>query len=157
MQINNIIVNNEKYNSKEAPNKNIISLNNPSPCKYKSKNYATPSHKFSYIENQSQKLFSPKNYHNLINNNDKPDDVIEPEDVDFSQDIQVNDPKIKQNKNLFNEIQTGIKKILEKGKLPQFNIDNYTIEKKIGDGAFGVLFSLIKIIMIIFLTYMEYV
>ena len=141
---NNIIVNNEKYNSKEAPNKNIISLNNPSPCKYKSKNYATPSHKFSYIENQSQKLFSPKNYHNLINNNDKPDDVIEPEDVDFSQDIQVNDPKIKQNKNLFNEIQTGIKKILEKGKLPQFNIDNYTIEKKIGDGAFGVLFSVIN-------------
>ena len=141
---NNIIVNNEKYNSKEAPNKNIISLNNPSPCKYKSKNYATPSHKFSYIENQSQKLFSPKNYRNLINNNDKPDDVIEPEDVDFSQDIQVNDPKIKQNKNLFNEIQTGIKKILEKGKLPQFNIDNYTIEKKIGDGAFGVLFSVIN-------------
>ena len=25
--------------------------------------------------------------------------------------------------------------------MPQFNIDNYTIEKKIGDGAFGILFS----------------
>ena len=141
---NNIIVNSEKNNSKETPNKNIISLNNPSPFKYKSKNYATPSHKFSCIENQTQKLFSIKKHHNLISNDDKPDDVIEPQDVDFSQDIQINDPKIKQNKNLFDEIQTGIKAILEKGKLPQFNIDNYTIEKKIGDGAFGVLFSVIN-------------
>ena len=81
-----------------------------------------------------------KEERNIINN-DKPDDVIEPQDIDFSQDIQINDPKIKQNKTLYSEIQTGLKKILEKGHLPQFNIDNYTIEKKIGDGAFGVLFS----------------
>jgi hypothetical protein len=65
-----------------------------------------------------------------ISDNDKPDDVIEPQDIDFSQDIQVNDMKIKNNKTLYNDIQSGIKKILEKGRLPQFNIDNYTIEKK---------------------------
>ena len=74
-------------------------------------------------------------------NDDKPDDVIEPEDINYSDDIPIYEYKIKQNKELYDNLQNGIKKILEKGRLPQFNIDNYTIEKKIGDGAFGVLFS----------------
>ena len=73
--------------------------------------------------------------------NNKPDDIIEPCDIDYSEDIPIHDRKIRENKELYNKIENGIKKLLEKGKLPQFNIDNYTIEKKIGDGAFGVLFS----------------
>jgi hypothetical protein len=73
--------------------------------------------------------------------NNKPDDVIEPCDIDYSEDIPIHDRKIRENKELYDKIENGIKKLLEKGKLPQFNIDNYTIEKKIGDGAFGVLFS----------------
>ena len=72
---------------------------------------------------------------------DIPDDVIEPSEIDYSEDIPIYDYKIKQNKELYDNIQNGIKKILENEKLPQFNIDNYTIGKKIGDGAFGVLFS----------------
>jgi len=71
----------------------------------------------------------------------KPDDIIEPCDIDYSEDIPIHDRKIRENKELYDKIENGIKKLLEKGKLPQFNIDNYTIEKKIGDGAFGVLFS----------------
>ena len=81
---------------------------------------------------------------NYKKEDDKPDDIIEPSEIDYTEDIPIYDYKIKQNKKLYNNIQNGIKKILEKGKLPQFNIDNYTIGKKIGDGAFGVLFSVVN-------------
>ena len=76
--------------------------------------------------------------------NNKPSDIKEPSEINYSQDIEIYDNNIKNNKELYNNIQKGIKKILEKGKLPQFNIDNYTIVKKIGDGAFGVLFSVLN-------------
>ena len=87
--------------------------------------------------------------HNIDNYNykkesDKPDDIVEPSNIDYTKDIPIYDYKLKQNKELCSSIQSGIKKILEKGKLPQFNIDNYTIGKKIGDGAFGVLFSVVN-------------
>ena len=75
---------------------------------------------------------------------DKPDDIIDASALNYSEDIPVYDSKLKQNRELYNNIQDGIKKILEKGRLPQFNIDNYTIGKKIGDGAFGVLFSVVN-------------
>ena len=81
---------------------------------------------------------------NYKKEDDKPDDIIEPSEIDYTEDIPIYDYKIKQNKKLYDNIQNGIKKILEKGKLPQFNIDNYTIGKKIGDGAFGVLFSVVN-------------
>ena len=134
--------NNEKNNYKDNTNDNIVSANKYSQYRYKVKNYTSQSHKLGFMEKRKKEMekLKMKEEKNIINN-DKPDDVIEPQDIDFSQDIQINDPKIKQNKTLYSEIQTGLKKILEKGHLPQFNIDNYTIEKKIGDGAFGVLFS----------------
>jgi len=134
--------NNEKNNYKDNTNDNIVSVNKYSQYRYKVKNYTSQSHKLGFMEKRKKEMekLKMKEEKNIINN-DKPDDVIEPQDIDFSQDIQINDPKIKQNKTLYSEIQTGLKKILEKGHLPQFNIDNYTIEKKIGDGAFGVLFS----------------
>ena len=75
---------------------------------------------------------------------DRPDDIVEPADINYDDDIPIYDYKLKHNKELYNSIQNGIKEILEKGRLPQFNIDNYTIEKKIGDGAFGVLFSVVN-------------
>ena len=133
----NMIKDNEKINSQDNQDKNINNVKNSSPYKYKSNNRMIPEYKLSFIEKPLK--LKEKNT-NLINT-DKPDDIIEPQDIDFSQDIQINDAKIIKNKTLYSEIQTGIKKILEKGRLPQFNIDNYTIEKKIGDGAFGVLFS----------------
>ena len=142
----NINTTNEKNNiqNNETDSKNIISINKNTPIKYKPKNYASPNHKLTFLEKRQQERervkFEPKNNYKK-NNSDKPDDIIEVEDIDFSKDIEINDNKIKKNKALYTEIQTGIKKILEKGRLPQFNIDNYTIEKKIGDGAFGVLFS----------------
>ena len=127
---------NTKKNNDNNINKNTFSINSNFSYKYKPKNYASPTHKLTFMEKRKI-VTENKN----ISDNDKPDDVIEPQDIDFTQDIPVNDIKIKNNKTLYNDIQSGIKKILEKGHLPQFNIDNYTIEKKIGDGAFGILFS----------------
>ena len=74
----------------------------------------------------------------------KPDDIIEPNNINFSEDIEIFDNKLKENKELYNSIQEGIKGLLEKGGLPLFNIDDYIIGKKIGDGAFGVLFSVMN-------------
>ena len=140
---NNNNINNTNSNE-ENQNQNVINITKNSSYKYKPKNYLSPSHKISYIEKRIKERHNnnyKNNYNNTNNNIDKPDDIIDPQDIDFTQDIKINDSKIKQNKTLYSEIQTGIKKILEKGSLPQFNIDNYTIDKKIGDGAFGVLFS----------------
>ena len=89
-----------------------------------------------------ERVFTTSNDNNK--KDDKPDDVIEPEDINYTEDIPIYDYKIKHNKELYDNIQNGVKDILEKGHLPQFNIDNYTIEKKIGDGAFGVLFSVMN-------------
>ena len=85
--------------------------------------------------------FNSYEVNNKKKTNNKPSDIKEPSEINYSEDIEIIDSKIKKNKELYNKIQNGIKKILEKGRLPQFNIDNYTIGKKIGDGAFGVLFS----------------
>ncbi len=40
-----------------------------------------------------------------------------PHDIDYSEDIPIHDRKIKENKEL-NKIENGIKKLLEKGRIP---------------------------------------
>ena len=121
-----------KEKEKTEDNNNIKNLKNnlPSQCK----NCKTIIELKDIESNNNNNI-------NYKKEDDKPDDIIEPSDIDFSEDIPIYDYKIKQNKKLYDNIQNCIKKILEKGRLPQFNIDNYTIGRKIGDGAFGVLFS----------------
>ena len=123
----------EKENENEKDN-NVKNFKNNIPNPWISnrfKNYRTTS--------------ETKRSKNIINKIDnKPDDIVDPLKIDYSKDIEVYDQKLKENKELYDNIQNGIKSILEKGKLPQFNIDNYKMGKKIGDGAFGVLFSAIN-------------
>ena len=121
-----------KERIKDNNDKNIKNLKNNLPNQDKYKNCKTILELNDMESNYNKKL------------EDIPDDVIEPSEIDYSEDIPIYDYKIKQNKELYDNIQNGIKKILENGKLPQFNIDNYTIGKKIGDGAFGVLFSVVN-------------
>ena len=71
----------------------------------------------------------------------KPDDVISSTLVNTKTDIPIENILFKKNSFLFENIQRKLKKILSKGKLPVFNIDNYTIGKQIGDGAFGTIFE----------------
>ena len=56
----------------------------------------------------------------------------------------IKNSSIEKDEVLYSSIQRQIKKILSKGKLPQFNIDNYKIEKQIGEGSFGLIFQVIN-------------
>ena len=99
--------------------------------------------KNSKVNQEFDNLESNEEYiRNKINN--KPNDIKEPSEINYSEDIEIYDSRIKKHTELYDNIQNGIKKILEKGRLPQFKIENYAILKKIGDGAFGVLFSVLN-------------
>ena len=49
------------------------------------------------------------------------------------------------SEHLLNHINKRINAILSKSKLPLFNIDEYFINKKLGEGAYGLIFSASKI------------
>jgi len=78
------------------------------------------------------------------NNNSRPSDIINSSMLDTQMDIIIENDIIKKDKELYNSIQTKIKKILSKGKLPIFNIDNYKIEKQIGEGSFGHIYQVMN-------------
>ena len=126
-----------KEKEKEKLN-NIQNINNNIQNKDISKRLINPKKdlKLNDIESNSN-----NDQYNISNEQNKPDGIIEPNNINYSEDIEIYDNKIKQNKELYNTIQKGIKGLLEKSALPLFNIDDYIIGKKIGDGAFGVLFS----------------
>lgn len=71
----------------------------------------------------------------------KPDDVIEPWLIDKNEDLTIEDDKIKNDTNLYREIQKQMKKVLNRGRLPRFNMNKYSICKQIGDGTFGVIYE----------------
>ena len=71
----------------------------------------------------------------------KPDDIINSSMVNTKLDIPIENESIKSNSLLCENIQRKLKKILSKGKLPVFNIDNYTVGNQIGDGSFGTIFE----------------
>ena len=109
----------EKINEKNNNNNNIILNNN------RSKNQ-----KLNEVENK---------------NEDIPDDVIEFSKINFFRNnIPVNNPDLEQDKRLYNELQRKVKRILSTTRLPQFNFDNYTIQKSIGEGTYGQLYFVIN-------------
>ena len=74
----------------------------------------------------------------------KPKDIVEPSNIDISKDIPILNESIKNDKKLYNEIQKNLKKVLLKGKLPQFSLENYSITKQIGEGSFGAIYEVIN-------------
>ena len=79
-----------------------------------------------------------------VNINSRPSDIINTSMLDTQMENIIENDIIKKDKELFNSIQTKIKKILSKGKLPIFNIDNYKIEKQIGEGSFGHIYQVMN-------------
>ena len=82
---------------------------------------------------------------NRININSNPNDIINASMIDDTQmEIIIENDIIKRDPTLYNSIQTKIRKILSKGHLPIFNIDNYKIEKQIGEGSFGHIYQVMN-------------
>lgn len=79
-----------------------------------------------------------------VNINSRPSDIINTSMLDTQMENIIENDIIKKDKELFNSIKTKIKKILSKGKLPIFNIDNYKIEKQIGEGSFGHIYQVMN-------------
>lgn len=79
-----------------------------------------------------------------LNDPYQPDDIISSPAYGLKGDIPIENPKIRNDEHLYNSIQRKMKCILSKGKLPLFNIDNYAIEKQIGEGSFGLIFRVVN-------------
>ena len=70
------------------------------------------------------------------------EDIIPYELIDQDQCVLIDDNKLKENENLYRQIQRRLKRIISRGRLPRFDLDKFTIEKQIGDGSFGVIYSI---------------
>ena len=71
--------------------------------------------------------------------------MIVPSSKNYMKDeIPTNCEELKEDKNKYNSIQLRIKRKLSARKLPWFEYDNYTIQKNIGQGSYGQLFSAIN-------------
>ena len=46
---------------------------------------------------------------------------------------------------MYRQLQRKLKRIISRGKLPRFDLDKFTIEKQIGDGSFGIIYSVYNV------------
>ena len=130
----NINNNNSKFSYKSVNNEQKkIKLN--LPYKLNSEN--------DKITKRERVNFSPSP--KILIKLDKPPDIIEPKNIDTKKDFPIDDPYIQNNPDIYEEIQTKLKEIIYKVKLPMFNPDLYKIEKKIGEGTHGSIFQVMNI------------
>jgi hypothetical protein len=130
-----------------------ININNNSKYSYKSVNNEQKKIKLNLpykLNSENDKItkrervnFSPSP--KILIKLDKPPDIIEPKNIDTKKDFPIDDPYIQNNPDIYEEIQTKLKEIIYKVKLPMFNPDLYKIEKKIGEGTHGSIFQVMNI------------
>jgi len=72
-----------------------------------------------------------------------PSDVVKIFSIDKMEKIPLN-PAIFTNPLLANNIQQRIKHILFRGRLPIFNVDNYSIKRTLGEGTNGVIYQVMN-------------
>ena len=138
---NNINNNNTNNNTR---NDSPYSLTSMMALKNNSKNKMSdekPIYDNSTFHNKKKNLINK--YESNKENNDIdqniPNDIIKVTSIDKLEKIPLN-PAIFTNPLLANNIQQRIKHILFRGRLPIFNIDNYTIKKTLGEGTNGVIY-----------------
>ena len=164
---NTISKNNSKYNSnkdkdKEKEKEKDITRND-SPysstsiiaLKNNSKNKKPISNNNNNNNNEDKSKYDNSTFRNkrknLINKFDSnkteeeeiPNDIVKITSIDKMEKIPLN-PAIFTNPLLANNIQQRIKHILFRGKLPLFNVDNYTIKKTLGEGTNGVIYQVMN-------------
>ncbi len=140
------------YNKKLKEN-NSYSSTSVKNNKNNSNNIKNNEEKSKY-ESNTFKNAKEKNLKNLklIKNEPKkeeekeeepPDDIVRVYNIDQMETIPIN-PEVFKNPLLCNNIQQRIKHLLFRGRLPLFNVDNYTIKKTLGKGTNGVIYQVIN-------------
>ena len=134
----------EDINSKNSDNINISNHNKESWQSKETTAKGSVESKNSLLSHSPSKEDLEKNTKNISeeNNKEQEEDIIPYDLIDYDQCVLIEDKKIKENITLYHQIQRRLKRIISKGKLPRFNLDNFTIEKQIGDGSFGVIYSI---------------
>ena len=137
------------------------------------------NNKYNNEENKNDVINNQQNDNKNNNNNEKKENssikeenknVSEEEDLletTLSNAIKIDDEKIKQNKKLYENIKMRLISLISRSKLPIFDIDNFLIWQKIGNGSNGDIFQVtsnktnkeyaVKIIKEEALTSLEYI
>ena len=127
-----------KYNNKDS-----ISTNNKESWQSKETTAkGSVESKNSILSHSPSKDDIDKNTEDKLFNKEKEEDIIPYELIDYDQCEFIEDKNIKENETLYRQIQRRLKRIISRGKLPRFDLDKFTIEKQIGDGSFGVIYSI---------------
>ena len=109
--------------------------------------------------NINDKINKENNYHNdnyiniqhFFNNDSRNNKEEEEKNINEEKDliessissaVKIEDEKIKLNKILYENIKLRLISLVTRSKLPLFNIDNFLIWQKIGDGSNGEIFAL---------------
>ena len=141
---NNIDIENDIISKIEGNNKEPIKNNKNNEKKMNINNIINKEnnyHNNNYINIQN--LFK----NDTSNNNKKGEEksIIEKKDLiesSISSAVKIEDEKIKLNKILYENIKLRLISLVTRSKLPLFNIDNFLIWQKIGDGSNGEIFVL---------------
>ena len=136
--INNNNTNNNTRSDSPYSSTSLMALKNNSKNKMSDEKLIYDN---STFHNKKKNLINK--YESNKENNDIdqniPNDIIKVTSIDKLEKIPLN-PAIFTNPLLANNIQQRIKHILFRGRLPIFNIDNYTIKKTLGEGTNGVIY-----------------
>ena len=135
---------NKENKEKESEKNNIISKKYNFPnknMKSKSENKIKESTKNDKEKPKCKNISIYQMKQNKEEKSLKPKDILEASKIDLSKDIPIINEAIHKDKKLYEEIQTKLKSILSKGKLPLFFLENYTVTRQLGEGSFGTIFE----------------
>jgi len=107
--------------------------------------------------NDENKVFESNTYKNRFEANEEsndeeiseeeedntPNDIVMVYSIDKMETIPLN-PSSFRNPLIYNNIQQRLKTLLFRGRLPLFNVDNYTIVKTLGEGTNGVIYQVVN-------------
>ena len=137
---NNIVNNNIKNDSPYSSISMVALKNNP--------NNKIPEEKLKYenttFRNKKKNLISK--YESSLEpeiDPNIPSDIVKIFSIDKMEKIPLN-PAIFTNPLLANNIQQRVKHILFRGRLPLFNVDNYSIKRTLGEGTNGVIYQVMN-------------
>ena len=136
--INNNNTNNNTRNDSPYSSTSMIAIKNNSKNKISDEKPIYDNSTFHNIKKNLINKYESNKENNDIDQN-IPNDIIKVTSIDKLEKIPLN-PAIFTNPLLANNIQQRIKHILFRGRLPIFNIDNYTIKKTLGEGTNGVIY-----------------